>query len=92
MNGLFISQNITAGKIVPDRKVVKSFLHYYGPCPDLNRTVSQKKVLLGISFDSPINYDDQKRFCHLTFTFNYARGSSSKPILDSTSVDLDITL
>lgn len=87
MNRLFISQNIT------NKKTVKSYLHYYGPYTDYkNETIVYNKVLIGISFDSPINFNDQGKFCHLTFTFNYATGSSSTPMLNSTSVDLDISI
>lgn len=86
MNRLFISQNVT------NKKTVKSYLHYYGPYTDYKETIVPNKVLIGISFDSPINYNDQEKFCHLTFTFNYATGSSSTPMLNSTSVDLDISI
>lgn len=89
----FISQNITGG----GKKINKSYFCFYGPnyiVPKI--TYSNTKPLLtanylfGVSFDYPLDYDDQEQYfkitVNLTFTYSGVDTPTSVPVNYTVSV------
>lgn len=88
----FISQNITGGG---RKKINKSYFYFYGP----NYTIPKIKdssieplrtanYLFGVSFDYPLDYDDQEKYFTITvnLTFTYLGVDTTLPIYHTVSV------
>ena len=89
----FISQNITGGG---SKKINKSYFYFYGPnytvpkITDSNiEPLSTANYLFGVSFDYPLDYDDQEQYfkitANLTFT-TYSGVTTSIPVNYTVSV------
>lgn len=86
----FIFQNRGGGK-----KINKSYFCFYGPNyivpknTDSNiNPLSTTKYLFGVSFDYPLDYDDQEQYFKITanLTFTYLKQDISIPVIYTVSV------
>lgn len=87
----FISQNITGG----GKKINKSYFYFYGPnyivpkITDSNiEPLRTANYLFGVSFDYPLDYDDQEQYFKITvnLTLTYLGVDTSIPINHTVSV------
>lgn len=87
----FISQNITGG----GKKINKSYFCFYGPnyivpkITDSNiESLSTTNYLFGVSFDYPLDYDDQEQYFKITvnLTFTYLGVERHLPVNYTVSV------
>lgn len=88
----FISQNITGGG---SKKINKSYFCFYGPnyivpkITDSNiEPLRTANYLFGVSFDYPLDYDDQEQYFKITvnLTFTYLGVDTPLPINYTVSV------
>lgn len=88
----FISQNITGGG---SKKINKSYFYFYGPnytVPKITDSnidpLSATNYLFGVSFDYPLDYDNQERYFRITvnLTFTYLGVNIPMPINYTVSV------
>ena len=88
----FISQNITRGG---GKKINKSYFYFYGPnyiipeIADLNmEPLHPANCLFGVSFDYPLDYDDQELYFKITvnLTFTHLGVDTPLPINYTVSV------
>lgn len=86
----FIFQNRGGGK-----KINKSYFYFYGPdytLPKISNsnieTLRTAKYLFGVSFDYPLDYDDQEQYFKITvnLTFSYLGSSTPIPVNYTVSV------
>lgn len=86
----FIFQNEGGGK-----KINKSYFYFYGPnytvpkiTDSMNDPFLMTHYLLGVSFDYPLNYDDQEQYFKITanLTIPYVGGDMSIPVSYTVSV------
>ena len=87
----FIFQNRGGGK-----KINKSYFYFYGPnyivpkIKDSNiETLNTANYLFGVSFDYPLDYDDQKQYFKITanLTFTYLEVDMPIPVNYTVSVE-----
>lgn len=86
----FISQNIGGGV-----KINNSHLYFYGPnytttvIKDTSvETLNTKNYLLGVSFDYPLEYDDNKAFFKITAELTLAYQRAEVPVLITQTVTI----
>lgn len=80
----FISQNITGGG---SKKINKSYLFFYGPnyiVPKITDSSIEPLLttdyLFGVSFDYPLDYDDQKQYFKITVNLTLTRSGVDTPL------------
>lgn len=87
----FTSQNITGG----GKKINKSYFCFYGPNYTVPKITDSSieplhtaNYLFGVSFDYPLDYDDQEQYFKITvnLTFTYLGADISLPIYNTISV------
>lgn len=87
----FISQNIARGGV----KINNSHLYFYGPnytttvIKDMSvETLNTANCLFGVSFDYPLEYDDNKAFFNITakLTITYTTGEVTVPINQTVTI------
>lgn len=87
----FISQNITWG----GKKINKSYFYFYGPnytVPEITDSniepLRTTNYLFGVSFDYPLDYDDQEQYFKITvnLTFTYLGADIPIPVNYTVSV------
>lgn len=87
----FISQNITGG----GKKINKSYFYFYGPnytvpkITDSNiEPLSTANYLFGVSFDYPLDYDDQEQYFKITINLTVTYLGVDKPLSVSYTVSV----
>ena len=80
----FISQNITGGG---SKKINKSYFCFYGPnytVPKITHSgiepLRTANYLFGVSFDYPLDYDDQEQYFKITVNLTFTYLGSDIPI------------
>lgn len=79
----FISQNITGG----GKKINKSYFCFYGPnytVPKITHSnvepLNTSNCLFGVSFDYPLDYDDQEQYFKITVDLTFTHLGADIPI------------
>lgn len=92
----FIFQNRGEGE-----KINKSYFYFYGPnytVPKITDSnidpLSTANYLFGVSFDYPLDYDDQEQYFKITvnLTFTYLRDDTPIPITHTRSINYTVSV